>query len=106
MARPLPPRRRPTDWTNALFELPYLIVFVAMIVVPLARSEEHTSELQSLMRISYAVLCLQKTAPPAHSPHIHTTQITSAHISGQQSPFYCAAHRQQTARERKQYRHK
>src|SRR3546814_4787227 len=25
------------------------------------RSEEHTSELQSLMRISYAVLCLNKT---------------------------------------------
>src|SRR3546814_4332846 len=25
-----------------------------------ARSEEHTSELQSLMRISYAVLCLTK----------------------------------------------
>src|SRR3546814_3519606 len=25
------------------------------------RSEEHTSELQSLMRISYAVLCLQQT---------------------------------------------
>src|SRR3546814_4505257 len=25
-----------------------------------ARSEEHTSELQSLMRISYAVICLQK----------------------------------------------
>src|SRR3546814_8993954 len=32
------------------------------IVVPpvLARSEEHTSELQSLMRISYAVFCLKK----------------------------------------------
>src|SRR3546814_2327224 len=31
--------------------------------VPLAkiRSEEHTSELQSLMRISYAVFCLKKT---------------------------------------------
>src|SRR3546814_6486167 len=27
----------------------------------LHRSEEHTSELQSLMRISYAVLCLKKT---------------------------------------------
>src|SRR3546814_1958709 len=27
---------------------------------PDTRSEEHTSELQSLMRISYAVLCLQK----------------------------------------------
>src|SRR3546814_9328707 len=26
----------------------------------LKRSEEHTSELQSLMRISYAVLCLKK----------------------------------------------
>src|SRR3546814_7967760 len=27
----------------------------------LGRSEEHTSELQSLMRISYAVFCFQKT---------------------------------------------
>src|SRR3546814_1975395 len=27
---------------------------------PSVRSEEHTSELQSLMRISYAVFCLQK----------------------------------------------
>src|SRR3546814_8356019 len=32
------------------------------------RSEEHTSELQSLMRISYAVFCLKKKTPkPAHS---------------------------------------
>src|SRR3546814_1868411 len=28
--------------------------------IELTRSEEHTSELQSLMRISYAVFCLQK----------------------------------------------
>src|SRR3546814_1238842 len=28
--------------------------------LPAARSEEHTSELQSLMRISYAVFCLKK----------------------------------------------
>src|SRR3546814_1699706 len=27
---------------------------------PICRSEEHTSELQSLMRISYAVFCLKK----------------------------------------------
>src|SRR3546814_2588710 len=27
---------------------------------PIVRSEEHTSELQSLMRISYAVFCLKK----------------------------------------------
>src|SRR3546814_2836867 len=30
-------------------------------VLYLERSEEHTSELQSLMRISYAVFCLKKT---------------------------------------------
>src|SRR3546814_2821642 len=30
------------------------------------RSEEHTSELQSLMRISYAVFCLQKKKPHNH----------------------------------------
>src|SRR3546814_5904669 len=33
----------------------------AGIVVGDIRSEEHTSELQSLMRISYAVFCLKKT---------------------------------------------
>src|SRR3546814_12975241 len=30
------------------------------ILINCARSEEHTSELQSLMRISYAVFCLKK----------------------------------------------
>src|SRR3546814_5548291 len=30
------------------------------VQLALARSEEHTSELQSLMRISYAVFCLKK----------------------------------------------
>src|SRR3546814_1979288 len=34
------------------------------------RSEEHTSELQSLMRISYAVFCLKKKKPPCNS-HIN-----------------------------------
>src|SRR3546814_12194337 len=29
------------------------------VIVQVARSEEHTSELQSLMRISYAVFCLK-----------------------------------------------
>src|SRR3546814_4390859 len=32
----------------------------APVTRTLARSEEHTSELQSLMRISYAVFCLKK----------------------------------------------
>src|SRR3546814_1550026 len=30
------------------------------VLAPTVRSEEHTSELQSLMRISYAVFCLKK----------------------------------------------
>src|SRR3546814_19482731 len=33
---------------------------------PRDRSEEHTSELQSLMRISYAVFCLQKKKNRIH----------------------------------------
>src|SRR3546814_9007891 len=32
------------------------------------KSEEHTSELQSLMRISYAVFCLQTKKPHYQSP--------------------------------------
>src|SRR3546814_1155664 len=32
-----------------------------------SRSEEHTSELQSLMRISYAVFCLKKKKPMTHN---------------------------------------
>src|SRR3546814_5827721 len=32
----------------------------AVLVAAAVRSEEHTSELQSLMRISYAVFCLKK----------------------------------------------
>src|SRR3546814_4109168 len=34
------------------------------------RSEEHTSELQSLMRISYAVFCLTKKTNHETQPHI------------------------------------
>src|SRR3546814_9454152 len=38
------------------------------------RSEEHTSELQSLMRISYAVFCLKKkTTKQITIQHTHTT---------------------------------
>src|SRR3546814_8514732 len=40
--------------------------FTAAIASPIERSEEHTSELQSLMRISYAVFCLKQ-----HKLHTH-----------------------------------
>src|SRR3546814_6557977 len=36
------------------------------------RSEEHTSELQSLMRISYAVFCLKKKKTNTHTYNKHT----------------------------------
>src|SRR3546814_10348384 len=45
------------------------------------RSEEHTSELQSLMRISYAVFCLKKQQKNSHR-HIqkHTIHTTAAKL--------------------------
>src|SRR3546814_2522095 len=43
----------------------------ACIVQPHDRSEEHTSELQSLMRISYAVFCLKKTNTQTHRSHYY-----------------------------------
>src|SRR3546814_2495335 len=41
-----------------------------------ARSEEHTSELQSLMRISYAVFCLKKK-----KDHINTVYNIAQHTN-------------------------
>src|SRR3546814_4220825 len=49
------------------------------------RSEEHTSELQSLMRISYAVFCLKKNKT-THTIH----NITQIHITW----IYTSAHKQ------------
>src|SRR3546814_3533312 len=39
------------------------------------RSEEHTSELQSLMRLSYAVLCLHKKTQQIYLLQIYNIQI-------------------------------
>src|SRR3546814_10778226 len=46
------------------------------------RSEEHTSELQSLMRSSYAVFCLKKT----HHTHANELRYTSQTILVQRNP--------------------
>src|SRR3546814_3132277 len=46
--------RRPVPVTRMVADRPCTLASAAM------RSEEHTSELQSLMRISYAVFCLKK----------------------------------------------
>src|SRR3546814_8883103 len=46
---------------------------LSVILGPLTRrSEEHTSELQSLMRISYAVFCLKKTK--RYTPSLNISQ--------------------------------
>src|SRR3546814_2803032 len=47
------------DFFN-LRQEPWVDAGQAMDFLRLKRSEEHTSELQSLMRISYAVFCLKK----------------------------------------------
>src|SRR3546814_10373955 len=49
-------------FTRCLIRSPTAISFSPALVFPRHqnRSEEHTSELQSLMRISYAVFCLKK----------------------------------------------
>src|SRR3546814_3735832 len=38
----------------------FIYTIVQIAIIDIVRSEEHTSELQSLMRISYAVFCLKK----------------------------------------------
>src|SRR3546814_3266050 len=48
------PRERRGTWQLISF-----VVLMVAVAALIARSEEHTSELQSLMRISYAVFCLK-----------------------------------------------
>src|SRR3546814_10465918 len=59
-----------TPFDSALSEryLVYALSTITARSLPDLRSEEHTSELQSLMRISYAVFCLKK------KKHKQTTQ--------------------------------
>src|SRR3546814_2428156 len=56
------------------------------------RSEEHTSEIQSLMRISYAVFCLQKITIKKQTTNNYRTPVQSPHISiikrKEQTPYY------------------
>src|SRR3546814_5451723 len=60
-----------TGWTfytpySTLYSNSYVMLAVCGVFVvgfSSIRSEEHTSELQSLMRPSYAVFCLQKKTP-------------------------------------------
>src|SRR3546814_3371860 len=76
-------QRRPRHFRLACFHGNAVVVFLVVVgrsghgAIIAARSEEHTSELQSLMRISYAVFCLKKKKPHTYTP---TTHYTLQHI--------------------------
>src|SRR3546814_10154742 len=82
------------DWLARIggeFEQPYMAALKQFLseerAKGKARSEEHTSELQSLMRISYAVFCLKKKKPhktnnnkkprPANETSVDTAGLTT-----------------------------
>src|SRR3546814_8278506 len=75
----------PSDFLLERLELPWFrILFQLMIFTALlesgtgGRSEEHTSELQSLMRISYAVFCLKTKTHKQYLNQNIPTQIQQA----------------------------
>src|SRR3546814_8834809 len=72
--------RRTAASTKALDEIAasYLRLSLEIGTHEPGRSEEHTSELQSLMRISYAVFCLKKKKKN------HTTTLNKKNLSKRQ----------------------
>src|SRR3546814_8383470 len=57
---------------------------------PVCRSEEHTSELQSLKRSSYAVFCLEQKTPDEESSSHHTKD-NNPHQRGRQVSVWQSA---------------
>src|SRR3546814_8801062 len=51
------------------------------VIARAMRSVEHTSELQSLMRISYAVFCLKKKKKTQQSRYSHNVYIISSRLT-------------------------
>src|SRR3546814_2570653 len=74
---PTQPPKAPTKSRGAHAARPVSpTAFCAGCAITPRRSEEHTSELQSLMRISYAVFCLKKKTinKNKHHKQIHYTK--------------------------------
>src|SRR3546814_996185 len=64
--------------TGAEVQRPLATVVIGGIV---SRSEEHTSELQSLMRISYAVFCLEKKTKKTRQHERHHVKPSTNHTA-------------------------
>src|SRR3546814_8137834 len=62
----------PLDECHTVLDWMAALALPALLVSGTYRSEEHTSELQSLMRISYAVSCLKNKT--------HTTYLSNTHV--------------------------
>src|SRR3546814_10467059 len=60
--------------------LPARAQFFDLAMQLLPRSEEHTSELQSLMRISYAVFCLTTKKKYVHYTSLHSLVESLANV--------------------------
>src|SRR3546814_7443646 len=104
-----PPRSTRTDTLfpyTTLFRSYWFIALVTPTLLPhcsfrkspiaLMRSEEHTSELQSLMRISYAVFCLKKKKNKQKTECTNnTTQTQTPHV--RQNNEYTLQHKDLTA---------
>src|SRR3546814_7532814 len=83
LARPQLPRERhragDVDPRRQAEAQPLLVEQAADDIQP--RSEEHTSELQSLMRISYAVFCLKKKKKKHITKSLQIQQPTKSYIT-------------------------
>src|SRR3546814_2768108 len=64
------PWQQPAIWQGLIKMEPWHTREISGTLSRGRRSEEHTSELQSLMRISYAVFCLKKTTTTDRIAHI------------------------------------
>src|SRR3546814_4525835 len=79
---------------------PWSAMYLAIMSYKLAcrigiRSEEHTSELQSLMRISYAVLCLKKKTTSENinlktAEHVHKEYSSNIDMLDDQADDACS----------------
>src|SRR3546814_6561304 len=96
-------RQRWVSWSGIFLSVAYFLVTAALIFWVSCwrnwlcnRSEEHTSELQSLMRISYAVFCLKKKKDITNTNgnasksynHTHKTNICNLHQSTRSTPIH------------------